>query len=145
MAAKQLCFLSLAQLTEQIKARVLSPVEITQAYLDGIEAVDSKFNSYIMVAAEHALRETQAAEAEVTARTVRPPVHGTHRPVPTRDRVPCADALDWTIRGSALLVRDLRAAAALSGSKVMRVRSIGHVLPPRFLLQLVAFLFNIDL
>ena len=67
MAAKQLCFLSLAQLTEQIKARGLSPVEITQAYPDGIEAVDSKLNSYIMVAAEHALRETQAAEAEVSA------------------------------------------------------------------------------
>ena len=67
LAAKQLCFLSLAQLTEQIKARVLSPVEITQAYLDGIEAVDSKLNSYIIVTTEHALRETPAAEAEVSA------------------------------------------------------------------------------
>ncbi len=76
MTANELCFLSLAQLAEQIKTRAVSPVEVTHAYLDRIQAVDSKLNSYITVAAEHALREAQAAEAEMSADGYRGPLHG---------------------------------------------------------------------
>ena len=76
MPANELCFLSLTQLAEQIKTGALSPVEVTQAYLDRIQAVDSKLNSYITVAAEHALREAQAAEAEISTDGYRGPLHG---------------------------------------------------------------------
>ena len=76
MAANELCFLSLAQHAEQIKAQAVSPVEVTQAYLDCIQASDSKLNSYITVAAEHALREAQSAEAEISADGYRGPLHG---------------------------------------------------------------------
>ena len=76
MAASELCFLSLAQLAEQIKARAVSPVEVTQAYLDRIQTIDTKLNSYITVAADRALREAQAAEAGINANNYRGPLHG---------------------------------------------------------------------
>ena len=37
MTAHELCFLSISQLAEQIKKQVVSPVEVTQAYLDRLQ------------------------------------------------------------------------------------------------------------
>ncbi len=51
MATEELCFLSIAELAEQIKKRAVSPVEATQAYLDRIETTDTQLNSYITVTA----------------------------------------------------------------------------------------------
>src|SRR2546423_10438198 len=62
MAANGLCFLSIAQLAEQIRTRAVSPVEVTRAYLDRIHTLDSQLNSYITVTAERALQEANAAE-----------------------------------------------------------------------------------
>ena len=57
MATNDLCFLSIAQLAEQIQQKTVSPVEVTQAYLDRIAAVDPKLNSYLTITAERALQE----------------------------------------------------------------------------------------
>jgi aspartyl-tRNA(Asn)/glutamyl-tRNA(Gln) amidotransferase subunit A len=76
MVANELCFLSISQLAEQIKKRTLSPVEVTQAYLDRIQKVDAKLNSYITVTAERALQEARTAEAEVSMNRYRGPLHG---------------------------------------------------------------------
>src|SRR6266545_5740393 len=76
MAANELCFLSIAQLAEQIRKRTVSPVEVTRAYLDHIQTLDSKLNSYITVTAERALQEAKAAEAQIRAGTYLGPLHG---------------------------------------------------------------------
>src|SRR5215510_11141393 len=76
MAANELCFLSIAQLAEQIRNRAVSPVEVTQAYLDRTQALDSKFNSYITVTAERALQGAKAAEAQMRGGTYLGPLHG---------------------------------------------------------------------
>jgi Asp-tRNA(Asn)/Glu-tRNA(Gln) amidotransferase A subunit family amidase len=76
MATEELCFLSIAELAEQIKKRAVSPVEATQAYLDRIETNDAQLNSYITVTVERALQEAKAAEAELQAGTYRGPLHG---------------------------------------------------------------------
>ena len=76
MATEELCFLSIAELAEQIKKRAVSPVEATQAYLDRIETTDAQLNSYITVTAERALQEAKAAEADLQAGTYRGPLHG---------------------------------------------------------------------
>jgi aspartyl-tRNA(Asn)/glutamyl-tRNA(Gln) amidotransferase subunit A len=76
MTAKELCFLSLAQLAEQVKKRAISPVEVTQAYLERIEAIDPKLNSYITVTAEQALQEAKVAEAQIRGNTYLGPLHG---------------------------------------------------------------------
>lgn len=76
MSTNDLCFLSIAQLAEQIQNKSVSPVEVTQAYLDRIAAIDSKLNSYLTITAERALQEARTAEAEIRANAYRGPLHG---------------------------------------------------------------------
>jgi len=76
MAANELCFLSISQLAEQIKTRTVSPVEATRAYLDRIQALDAKLNSYITVTAERALQEARTAEEQIRSGTYLGPLHG---------------------------------------------------------------------
>ena len=56
MDKKELPFLTASQLSRLIETKEVSPVEATEAYLDRIEAVDPKLNSYITVTGEQALR-----------------------------------------------------------------------------------------
>jgi aspartyl-tRNA(Asn)/glutamyl-tRNA(Gln) amidotransferase subunit A len=76
MAANELCFLSIAQLGEQIRKRTVSPVEVTQAYLARVQTLDPKLNSYITVTAERALQEAKAAEEQIRGGTYLSPLHG---------------------------------------------------------------------
>lgn len=72
----ELCFLSISQLSEQLQQRQLSPVEVTQAYLDRIQALDSKLNSYLTVTAERALQEARIAETQIQQGQYKGPLHG---------------------------------------------------------------------
>ena len=76
MAAQELCFMTIADLAQQIQQRSISPVEVTQAYLDRIQTIDGQLNSYLTVTAERALQEARAAEAEIQAGSYRGPLHG---------------------------------------------------------------------
>ena len=76
MRTNDLCFLSIAQLAEQIQNKSVSPVEVTQAYLDRIAALDPKLNSYLTITVERALQEARTAEKEIRANAYRGPLHG---------------------------------------------------------------------
>ena len=76
MANTELCFLSIAQMAEQLQKKAVSPVELTHAYLDRIAAVDRQLNSYLTVTADRALQEAKRAEAEILANSYRGPLHG---------------------------------------------------------------------
>lgn len=76
MAADELYYMPITQLAEHIKKRAVSPVEITQAYLDRIQVIDPTLNSYITVTAERALQEARAAEAQMRDNTYLGPLHG---------------------------------------------------------------------
>jgi aspartyl-tRNA(Asn)/glutamyl-tRNA(Gln) amidotransferase subunit A len=75
-ASTELHFLSLTQAARLIEARRLSPVELTQAYLDRIAAIDPQLNAYLLVTADQALAQAKAAEAEIAAGHYRGPMHG---------------------------------------------------------------------
>ena len=57
-------FLTVAGAAKLIKARKLSPVELTDAYLERIWALDSQLNAYITVTAELARRQARACQPE---------------------------------------------------------------------------------
>ena len=59
-----------------LRARTLSPVELTDAYLARIEALDVELYAYITVTAEHARTQARAAEREIARGNVRGPLHG---------------------------------------------------------------------
>jgi len=69
----QLDLLALAAL---IRSGAVSPVEITRAQLQRIEALDGGLRSYAHVTAASALQEAQAAESEIRQGRYRGPLHG---------------------------------------------------------------------
>jgi aspartyl-tRNA(Asn)/glutamyl-tRNA(Gln) amidotransferase subunit A len=68
--------LSITQAARLIEQRRLSPVELTQAYLDRIETYDPQLNAYLLVTADRALLAARTAEAEIAAGHYRGPMHG---------------------------------------------------------------------
>ena len=67
MDKKELPFLTASQLSKLIETKEVSPVEATEAYLDRIQQVDPKLNSYITVTGEQALGAARQAEQEIAA------------------------------------------------------------------------------
>lgn len=76
MSADNLHRLGIAGAAKLIAAGEVSPVELTRAYLDRIDALDERFNSYVLVRHEAALDEARRAEAEIAAGRTRGPLHG---------------------------------------------------------------------
>jgi aspartyl-tRNA(Asn)/glutamyl-tRNA(Gln) amidotransferase subunit A len=83
--------LSIAEAGRRIAARELSPVELTRAYLERIERVDGRVNSYITVTAERALDQARALEAELARGQRRGPLHGI--PLALKDNIDTAGIL----------------------------------------------------
>ena len=74
--ASNLHDLSIAEAARLIECRQLSPVDLTQAYLQRIEAYDAQLNAYLLVTADRALEAARAAEAEISTGHYRGPMHG---------------------------------------------------------------------
>jgi aspartyl-tRNA(Asn)/glutamyl-tRNA(Gln) amidotransferase subunit A len=68
--------LGLAEASELVRTKKLSPVELTQACLARIEALNPELNAFITVTAEMALEQARAAEAEIQRGNWRGPLHG---------------------------------------------------------------------
>lgn len=62
MSTDDLCFLTIAEAAQRMRARELSPVELTQAHLDRIQALDGRLNSYITVLGDRAIEQARTAE-----------------------------------------------------------------------------------
>ena len=102
MDKKELPFLTASQLSKLIETKEVSPVEATEAYLDRIQEVDSKLNSYVTVTGEQALEAARQAEQEIAQGKHRGPLHGV--PVAVKDqfntagiRTPAAPASSRTL------------------------------------------------
>ncbi|QUH01983.1 amidase [Saccharopolyspora erythraea] len=68
--------LTLAEASDAIRQRRLSPVELVDAVLDRIDQVEPRLHAYVAVEAGQARRAARAAEREVLAGRVRSPLHG---------------------------------------------------------------------
>jgi aspartyl-tRNA(Asn)/glutamyl-tRNA(Gln) amidotransferase subunit A len=76
MASNEILNLDVAALAEHLHTKKVSPVELTNAYLDRITRVDEKIRAYITVTADDALASAKQAEAEIIAGNWRGPFHG---------------------------------------------------------------------
>src|SRR5262245_41115367 len=74
--AQDLHFLTLAEASRLIRTKALSPVALTQAFLDRIEKLDGKLDSFLLVLADPALARARAAEQEIAAGKWLGPLHG---------------------------------------------------------------------
>lgn len=76
MPAEEIFYLSLSELAKRIETRKLSPVELTQLYLDRSEKFGPHFNAYARLTPEIALQQAKAAEKEIQRGHYRGPLHG---------------------------------------------------------------------
>src|SRR5579863_818724 len=67
---------TIAEAAKLIAARRLSPVELTQACLDRVHALDGELHAFVHLTEERALAEARAAEAAIMAGGARGPLHG---------------------------------------------------------------------
>ena len=71
-----LCFLTVAEASKLIRARKLSPLELTDAYLERIASLDPLLDAFITVTADLARKQARAAEREIARGGYRGPMHG---------------------------------------------------------------------
>src|SRR5690242_8197782 len=76
MIGDDVLYLTVEELGKQIKSRKLSPVELTQAYLDRAKKVGPQLNAYATLTPDLALKQAKQAEAEINAGKYRGPLHG---------------------------------------------------------------------
>jgi aspartyl-tRNA(Asn)/glutamyl-tRNA(Gln) amidotransferase subunit A len=69
-------YATIHELGKLIKAQKLSPVEVVDACLGRIEALNPKLNAFITFLADEAREQAQKAEAEIKAGKWRGPLHG---------------------------------------------------------------------
>jgi aspartyl-tRNA(Asn)/glutamyl-tRNA(Gln) amidotransferase subunit A len=80
--------MGIAEISEEVRKRSISPVELTKSCLDKIEKLNPKFNAFITVTAGSALAEARAAESEIQAGRWRGPLHGI--PIALKDLIDTA-------------------------------------------------------
>ena len=87
MSDRDLCYVSAAQLQRLYRTRKVSPLEVMQAILARIDAVNPRVNAYVTVAREAALAAARKATAALTRRAGSlGPLHGI--PVSIKDLTP---------------------------------------------------------
>ena len=76
MPGEELFHLSVSELAKRIEAKKLSPVELTQIYLDRSQKFGPRYNAYALLTPEIALEQAKAAEKEIGRGHYRGPLHG---------------------------------------------------------------------
>ena len=76
MPGEELFYLSITELAKRIESKQLSPVELTQLYLDRSKKFGPRFNAYALLTPEIALDQAKAAEKEIRRGHYRGPLHG---------------------------------------------------------------------
>ncbi len=113
-------FVSISELSELIRTRKVSPVEITRTTLNRIEKLNPALNAYISITRDSAMKSAEEAESQIQQKKWRGPLHGV--PIAVKDLFDTAGVR--TTAGSALfkdrlpssdaeVIRKLKAAGAV--------------------------------
>ena len=65
MPGEELFYLSVSELAKRIESKKLSPVDLTQVYLDRSQKLGPRFNAYARLTGETALEQAKAADKEI--------------------------------------------------------------------------------
>ncbi len=120
MPDRDLCFTPATELARLYRARKVSPLEVMQAVLARIDAVNPLVNAYVTVAREAALGAARKATAALRRRAALPPLHGV--PVSIKDLTPTKGIR--TTWGSKIFEHHVPSEDALS---VARLKAAGAI------------------
>ena len=76
MLSEDILYLPVSELSRRIRARKLSPVELTESYLERSRRIGPELNAYITLTPELAKQQARAAEKEIAAGKYRGVLHG---------------------------------------------------------------------
>ncbi|WP_078409056.1 amidase [Priestia abyssalis] len=113
-------FRSISSLSEYLKNKEVSPVELTAKLLERIEKIEPSLNAFITVLADDAMKEAERAEQELLAGNVRSPLHGVPIAIKdifeTKNRVTTAGSKIfeyWKPDRDAVVIQRLKEAGAI--------------------------------
>lgn len=125
-------FFSISELATQLKARRISPVELTEGYLERLEKTGPRLGAVATVMRESALKEARAAESEIRAGRYRGALHGI--PYGAKDLLATREArTTWgaapykeqQFEEDATVIRKLREAGAILVAKLAMIELAG--------------------
>ena len=116
--------LTITEAAELIKARKVSPVELTEAHLARIERVDPRLNCFITLTAERALDSAREAEETIGQGSYLGPLHGI--PIMIKGNIDTADRMKAALSPKSLLPRQEPAAWSSSVTSSSTRRSIAR-------------------
>ena len=76
MLGEEILYLPVRELGQRIRSRQISPVELTQSYLERSRELGPRLNAYATLTEELALKQARQAEKEINAGKYRGPLHG---------------------------------------------------------------------
>ncbi len=121
MNSLDLCYLPAVELAAAVKAKKVSPVEVTRAVLDRLEAVDKRLNAFCVRMDDQAMDAARQAEVDVMRGAPLGPLHGV--PVSIKDLVPIKG--ERMTSGSKLYEQNI---ATEDAPVVERLRKAGAIL-----------------
>ena len=74
--SSELLFKPVRELAALVRTRQLSPVALTELYLDRLERLGPKYNAVVTITRERALSQARRAEGEIAAGRYRGALHG---------------------------------------------------------------------
>ncbi|MGG1687587.1 amidase [Pseudalkalibacillus sp. NRS-1564] len=113
--------LTAQSMAKKIMTKELSPVEVVQSHLERIKQLNPKFNLFITIFEEEALKEAKGAEEELMKSGVRGPLHGI--PIALKDLTPVTGRL--TTFGSPIFKDHI---AQSEPTIVKRIRDAGAII-----------------
>jgi aspartyl-tRNA(Asn)/glutamyl-tRNA(Gln) amidotransferase subunit A len=125
-------FTTISGLSQGLRKKEISPVEITRECLERIERLNPAFNAFITVMAASALGEARTAEAEIFRGEWRGPLHGV--PVALKDLI---DTADMRTTAASALYKDR--VPTQDAQVVRRLRQAGAVILGKNNLQEFAY------
>jgi len=132
MLPDDILFQSVHDLSSQISARKISPVELTQSYLARLETLGPKLGATAAITADLALQQARQAEKEIAAGRSRGPLHGI--PYGAKDLLATRGiATTWgappfrdqVFDFDATVIRKLRSAGAILVAKLSMIELAG--------------------
>ncbi len=126
-------FVPIRELSERVRARDISPIDLTNLYLERLERLGPHFNAVVAVTRERALSQAQAAESEIAAGQYRGPLHGI--PYGAKDLLATSGGIPTTwgaapfrhqvFDADATVIQKLEAAGAILVAKLAMVELAG--------------------
>src|SRR5437763_1330612 len=132
MLSDDILFASITDLATQIRSRRLSPVELTENYLQRLETIGKRLGAVATVMRDSALEEARAAESEIRRGRYRGPLHGI--PYGAKDLLATRNAKttwgaapykDQQFDEDATVIRKLREAGAILAAKLAMIELAG--------------------